>query len=69
MAFSIIIPSNRADELGKTIRSTAKLTGAAGWEFLVVDDTSPETTLVVKERRPRQRRGTPGPAAGSRSNG
>jgi hypothetical protein len=57
MAFSIIIPNNRADELGKTIRSIAKLTGAAGWE------------LVVVERRPRQRRGTPSLAAGSRSNG
>jgi glycosyltransferase involved in cell wall biosynthesis len=63
MEFSIIIPTcNRADELRETIQSIVKRTVAGDSELLVVDNKSTDTTLVVKECRPRQRRGYARPA-------
>jgi glucosyl-dolichyl phosphate glucuronosyltransferase len=51
MKYSIIIATyNRADDLGETLKSIAKLSAAEPWEVIVVDNNSKDRTAdVVKE--------------------
>jgi glycosyltransferase involved in cell wall biosynthesis len=51
MRFSILIATyNRADVLQDTLASLARLTPAAPWEVVVIDNNSPDNTREVVER-------------------